>query len=94
MHFPAKRSGNDRNALESLQPLTLELAASIHVDVVDAGHDHRVATEGFVRSGDRPGALAALRKALTAPPRAEQPLADAGRRRQIQALIQTINSTR
>ena len=45
------------------------------------------------RSGDKPDALAALHKALAAPPRADQPLADAGRRRQIQQLIQTINST-
>lgn len=44
-------------------------------------------------SGDKAGALAALHKALTAPPRVDQPLADAGRRHQIQQLIQTINST-
>ena len=45
------------------------------------------------RSGDKPAALAALHKALAAPARADQPLADAGRRRQIQKLIQSINST-
>jgi len=48
MHFPAERSGNDLCVLESVQPLLSELAASIHVDVVDAGHDHRVEAEGFV----------------------------------------------
>lgn len=43
-------------------------------------------------SGDPHGALAALHKALAAPPRADQALADAGRRRQIQRLIQTIDA--
>lgn len=48
MHFPAERSGNDPCVLDSVQPLLSELTASIHVDVVDAGHDHRVEAEGFV----------------------------------------------
>lgn len=43
--------------------------------------------------GDTQGALTALKKALAAPPRADRPLADAGRRRQIRTLIQKINST-
>lgn len=49
--------------------------------------------EFLYRSGDKPGALVDLGRALAAPPRADQPLADAGRRRQVQALIQTIKST-
>lgn len=48
MHFPAERSGYDPCVLENVQPLLPELAASIHVDVLDAGHDDRTEVEGFV----------------------------------------------
>ncbi|WP_329741851.1 hypothetical protein [Dyella sp. A6] len=42
------------------------------------------------RNGDKAAALAALNKALAAPPRPDRPLADQGRRKQVQALIRTI----
>ncbi len=45
------------------------------------------------RNGDRAGALAALDKALAAPPRPDQPVADKGRREQVRKLIQSIQSS-
>ena len=42
------------------------------------------------RTGDSSGALVALRKALAAPPRESQPVADRGRREAAQVLIDTI----
>ncbi len=48
MHFSAERSGNDPCVLDSVQPLLSELTASIDVDVVAAGHEHRAEAEGFV----------------------------------------------
>lgn len=68
----------------------LQKALQLNPDGIDPNYFQG---EFLYRSGDRPGALAALRKALAAPPRADQPLADAGRRRQIRQLIQTIDST-
>ncbi len=50
MHFPADRSGNDPCVLDRVQPLLSELGAPIHIDVVDARHDHRGEAEGFVHS--------------------------------------------
>ncbi len=44
------------------------------------------------RHGDRAGALAAVRKALAATPRPDQPLADRGRRAQAEKLLQTIQA--
>jgi hypothetical protein len=44
------------------------------------------------RKGDYAGARAALTKALQAPARADRPLADAGRRREIEALLQEIRA--
>jgi tetratricopeptide (TPR) repeat protein len=44
------------------------------------------------RSGNRVAALAALSKALAAPPRPDQSVADKGRREQVEALIKTIRS--
>ena len=49
MHFPGERSGDDPCVLESVEPLLSELAASIHLDVVDAGHNDRAEAEGFVQ---------------------------------------------
>lgn len=68
----------------------LQKALQLNPDGIDPNY-----FEGklLYRSGDSADALVALRKALAAPPRADQPLADAGRRRQIQQLIQTVNST-
>jgi tetratricopeptide (TPR) repeat protein len=44
------------------------------------------------RKGDYEGARVALNKALTAPPRPERPLADEGRRREIEVLMKEIRS--
>ncbi|HZX70492.1 MAG TPA: hypothetical protein VFE77_06700 [Rhodanobacter sp.] len=68
----------------------LQKALQLNPDGIDPNY-----FQGYFlyRGGDRPSALAALNKALAAPPRADQPLADAGRRRQILKLIQTIDST-
>jgi len=43
------------------------------------------------RDGQKAAALAALSKALQAPPRPDRPVADAGRRKEVQALIDKIN---
>jgi hypothetical protein len=48
MRFPVEPSGNDPCVLERVQPLLSELTSSIHVDVVDVAHHHRVDAEGFV----------------------------------------------
>ena len=61
----------------------LQKALQINPDGIDPNYFQG---SFLYRSGDRSGTLAA-------PPRADQPLADAGRRRQIRQLIQTINST-
>ena len=44
------------------------------------------------RKGDYQGARAALARALNAPPRPERPLADAGRRKEIESLMQDIRA--
>lgn len=48
MQFPVEPLGNDPCVLESVQPLLSELGTSIHVDVMDAGHDQRLKAEAFV----------------------------------------------
>jgi Tfp pilus assembly protein PilF len=45
------------------------------------------------RNGDKTAALAALHKALAAPPRTDQPVADQGRCQQVEALIRTITAS-
>lgn len=68
----------------------LQKALQINPDGIDPNYFYG---DFLYRSGDRPAALAALKKALAAPPRADQPLADEGRRGQIRKLIRKIDST-
>lgn len=67
----------------------LKKALSINPDGIDPNYFYG---DYLYRKGDYPGAMTALRKALQAPPRPERPLADAGRRKEIQALIDKINT--
>jgi Tfp pilus assembly protein PilF len=68
----------------------LQKALQLNPDGIDPNYFYG---DFLYRSGDKPAARAALEKALAAPPRADQPLADEGRRRQIRKLIQKIDST-
>ena len=74
--------GDDAKARELLQK-----ALAINPEGIDSNYFYG---DFLVRQGDRDGARRALDKALKAPPRAGRALADAGRRKEIEALLATI----
>lgn len=65
----------------------LQRALQIDPDGIDANYFYG---DFLYRSGEKAAALVALNKALAAPPRPDRPVADQGRRAQVQALIHTI----
>ncbi len=67
----------------------LKKALTLNPDGVDPNYFYG---DFLYRKGDYTGAMSALQKALRAPPRPERPLADAGRRKEIQAIIDKINA--
>lgn len=69
----------------------LEKALQIDPDGLDANYFY---ADFLYRTGDRNGALAHLNKALAAPPRPDQALADKGRQAQVRTLIDTIHADR
>ncbi|MFC5527078.1 tetratricopeptide repeat protein [Rhodanobacter ginsengisoli] len=68
----------------------LQQALRINPDGIDPNYFYG---DCLSRNDDRTAALAALDKALAAPPRPDQPLADKGRREQVRKLIQTLQSS-
>lgn len=64
-------------------------ALQVNPDGIDSNYFY---ADFLYRHGDRAGALAAVKKALAAAPRPDQPLADRGRRAQAEKLLQTIQS--
>ena len=74
--------GSDKKAKEFLTQ-----ALAINPDGLDPNYFYG---DFLYRQGDYPAALAALEKALHAPDRPERPLADAGRRKEAQAIIDKI----
>ncbi len=76
--------GNDKKAKEFLNK-----ALSINPDGIDANYFYG---DYLYRQGDYPGALAALEKALHAPARSNRQLADTGRRKEAQAIIDEIKA--
>ncbi|MEX1827274.1 tetratricopeptide repeat protein [Luteibacter sp. CQ10] len=67
----------------------LEKALQIDPDGIDPNYFY---ADFLYRTGDKAGAMTHLRKALAAPPRGDQPLADKGRRAQVQKLIDTLSA--
>jgi tetratricopeptide (TPR) repeat protein len=65
----------------------LQKAVSLNPTGMDANYFYG---DFLYRAGDKGAALVALRKAVSAPPRTHQPVADRGRREAAQALIDTI----
>lgn len=65
----------------------LQRALQIDPDGIDPNYFYG---DFLYRNGDKAAALTALNKALAAAPRPDRPLADQGRRAQVQALIRTI----
>ena len=76
--------GNDAKARE-----LLEKALAINPTGMDPNF---FMGDLLYRKGDYQGARAALARALNAPPRPERPLADAGRRKEIESLMQDIRA--
>ncbi|MEW5833679.1 MAG: hypothetical protein AB1832_01330 [Pseudomonadota bacterium] len=66
-------------------------ALQVNPDGIDSNYFY---ADFLYRHGDRAGALVAVNKALAAPPRPDQPLADRGRRAQAEKLLQAIQSNR
>lgn len=64
-------------------------ALKINPDGIDPNYFYG---DFLYRNGQRQAALAALNKALQAPPRPDQPLADQGRRQQVRELIAKIKN--
>ena len=75
--------GDDRKALEMLQK-----GLALNPNGIDPNYFHG---DFLYRAGDYAGAEQALRKALQAPPRAGRKLADDGRRREINELLEKIH---
>jgi tetratricopeptide (TPR) repeat protein len=75
--------GNDKRAREHLQR-----ALEIDPDGIDANF---FMGEFLLEQGDEVGARRHLLAALGAPPRPERPVADAGRRQEIEALLQKLD---
>ena len=71
--------GDDAKAREML-----EKAVAINPDGIDSNY---FLGDYLYRKGETAAARRALEKALAAPPRPDRPLADAGRRREIQVLL-------
>jgi tetratricopeptide (TPR) repeat protein len=71
--------GDDAKARELLQK-----ALAINPDGIDPNYFYG---EFLYRKGENEGARQALTRALKAPPRAERPLADEGRRKEIESLL-------
>ena len=71
--------GDDAKARELLQK-----ALAINPDGIDANYFYG---DFLYRKGETEGARQALTRALKAPPRAERPLADEGRRKEIESLL-------
>lgn len=78
--------GNDQKALEYLQK-----GLAINPNGIDSNYFYG---DFLLRSGDIDGAEQALRKALAASPRPGRQLADEGRRREINALLEKIANNR
>ncbi|MCC6533067.1 MAG: hypothetical protein IT531_11005 [Burkholderiales bacterium] len=74
--------GDDKKALELLQK-----GLALNPDGIDPNYFHG---DFLFRSGDYAGAEQALRKALQAPPREGRKLADEGRRREIDELLEKV----
>ena len=75
--------GDDRKALEMLQK-----GLALNPNGIDPNYFHG---DFLYRAGDYAGAEQALRKALQAPPRAGRKLADDGRRKEINELLEKIH---
>lgn len=71
--------GDDAKARELLQK-----ALAINPDGIDSNYFYG---EFLYRKGETEGSRQALTRALKAPPRPERPLADAGRRKEIESLL-------
>ena len=78
--------GNDDKARELLQK-----ALEINPDGIDPNYFYG---DFLFRQRDYDGAIKALQKALQAPPRPDRPLADEGRKREIQDLLAKIEAKR
>lgn len=76
--------GDDRKARE-----LLDKALAINPDGIDPNY---FLGDFLYRKGDYEGARAALARALKAAPRPDRPLADEGRRREIEALLEEIGA--
>jgi tetratricopeptide (TPR) repeat protein len=76
--------GNDKKAKEFLTK-----ALAINPDGIDPNYFYG---DFLYQQGDYPAALTALEKALHAPARPERPLADEGRRKEAQAIIDKIKA--
>jgi tetratricopeptide (TPR) repeat protein len=78
--------GDDKRALEFLQK-----GLAVNPDGIDPNYFHG---DFLFRTGDYAGAEQALRKALQAPPREGRQLADEGRRKEINELLEKVRERR